>query len=149
MSISFQTLSGVRSPVTKNRSRAMMPSCRRLVAEPTAYDPHMVQLRARRCTWSGTGLSTASWVMPRQFFLRQAWSTRGRAAAFVAGCSLGSKDPLRGWSLGEQPCTKRGYQRSTLLARQPVRSRSWSSGDQHPCGNGPQGVNFARQLVPT
>ena len=73
----------------------------------------------------------------------------GRAAAFVAGWSLGTQDPSRGWSLEEQPRAKPGYQRSTLLADQPAKRRTWSPGDQDPRKDGPQGPRFVRQLVPS
>jgi len=46
-----------------------------------------------------------------------------RVAALAPGWSLRSRDLLRGWSLGEQPRAKSGYQRSTLLAVQPAESR--------------------------
>jgi len=72
----------------------------------------------------------------------------GRAAAFVAGWSLGTQDPSRGWSLEEQPRAKPGYQRSTLLAAQPAKRRNWSPGDQDPRGDGPQGPRFVRRLDP-
>jgi len=39
----------------------------------------------------------------------------GLAAAVVAGWSLRTEDPSRGWSLEDQPRGKSGYQRPTLL----------------------------------
>jgi len=72
----------------------------------------------------------------------------GRAAAFVAGWSLGSQDPSRGWSPGDQPRAKCGHQGPTLLVPQPAEGRRWSSGDQASGGDGPQGTKFARRLVP-
>ena len=75
-------------------------------------------------------------------------AVRGRAAAVVAGWSPGSQDPSRGWSLRDQPRTKSGYQRPTLLAVQPARRRTWSPGDQDPRKDGPQGPRFVHRLVP-
>ena len=53
-----------------------------------------------------------------------------------------------GWSLREQPRAKPGYRRSTLLAAQPAKRRTWAPGDQDPRKDGPRGPRFVRRLVP-